>query len=269
MTRMWSWPVVVVSALAGCATPVPAPDPVAPSPVGSSWSVRQAGDVIEIAWGSGTSYPQYAALDTASGYLRLNCGPGSGWGTSVVILPSFWSGGVYHQGGRMTATWDVQGEDLDIAFAAAVSSLAVAGHVRFSPPARDALTATITVTVSGTDSLDDRPDEAFKPLMLSSMNIGATTWDTSSGFVDGRVLPIPGEGWILQPAVVGVLFGLNGGTSAWKSNAPGIEITMDRSMSVTGWVTKSANPNDDNVGLWMASDRILSSWQYRVRAFKQ
>jgi hypothetical protein len=198
----------------------------------------------------------------------MNYGPSSGWGTSLVLLPPFWSGGAYHQGGATTATWTTVNGDLDISFSASVSGLTFSGHVRVSPPSQDALSAVVTVTAAGSVTLDVRPNEAFKPVMLSSMHISATSWDAPSAFVGGATVQIPEEGWIVQPPIAGPLFGLAGGTSAWKTNAPGIEITMDRSLPVTGWVTTSSNPNDDNVGLWVASDQVLSSWQYRVRAFR-
>jgi hypothetical protein len=232
--------------------------------------VRQNGEVIEVACGTGTSFPQYAALHTATGYLRLNYGVGSGWGTSVVILPSFWvNNGSYVQGAPIAATWTTVGGDLDISFSAVMSGLSVTGHVRFSPPATDSLTATVSVTVSGSLALDRRPNEAWKPVLLSSMRISPTMWDASSAFVGTRVVPIPEDGWVLQPAEPGTVFGLNAGTSAFKTNAPAIEITMDRSLPVTGWIVRSNDTSDDNLALWMASDQVMPSWQYRVRVFKQ
>lgn len=50
----------------------------------TTWSVRQNGDIVEIAYGSGTDFPQDAALHLDSSYFRMNYGPDSGWGTSVI-----------------------------------------------------------------------------------------------------------------------------------------------------------------------------------------
>lgn len=270
MTRLWFCPFLLSIVAMACAGKTAATAaPTSPPQTSNSWSVRQTGEIVAIAYGSGTSFPQYAALHTASGHFRMNFGPSSGWGTSLILLPPFWSDGTYHQGGQTTATWVTVSGDLDISFSANVSGLAVSGHVRLSPPIQDSLSATVTVTVAGTVALDARPNEAFKPVMLSSMHVAPASWDAPSGFVGAAAVQIPDQGWILQPPVAGTLFGLNGGTSTWKTNAPAIEITMDRSLPVTGWVTKSDNPNDDNVGLWAASDQVLSSWQYRLRAFKQ
>lgn len=198
----------------------------------------------------------------------MTFGQGSGWGTSVVILPSFWSGGTYYQGARTNASWRTEGADLVISFSASVSALAVSGQVRLQPPSADSLVATVTVTVDGNVAVDARPGEAFKPVFLSSMHVGANVWDTSSAFVEAQTVQIPDEGWIIQPAPTAVLFGLRGGTSSWKTNAPTVEVAMDRSVQVTGWVTRSSNPNDDNVGFWAASSELLRTWQYRLRALR-
>ena len=243
-------------------------NPTAPSSSASVWSVTQSGTVLEISYGSGASFPQYAALHTESGYFRMNFGPGSGWGTSVVILPSFWSGGTYYQGARTTATWGTSGADLIIAFSSNVSALTVQGQIRLQAPSADSLVATVNASVSGTVVLDARPGEAFKPLSLSSMHVAPNVWDSPSAFVDAQPVAIPDEGWIIQPAMSGALFGLTGGTSGWKTNAPTIEVSMDRTIDVTGWVTRSSNPNDDNVGFWAASPELLRAWQYRLRAIR-
>jgi hypothetical protein len=235
---------------------------VAVGAVAGEWSVRRSGSEIQIFHGSGTSFPQFAVLHTESGYFRMNYGPGAGWGTSIVLLPSFWSGGQYFQGAPLSAGWSIVGADLQIDFAATLSGLQISGSVRLSPPASQTLSATVNVGVSGTVPLDIRPGEAFKPLMLSSMRISPTLWDTASAFVEGAMYSLPVEGWIVQPAVTGRSFGLLGGTSAWKTNAPTVEILLDQPRPITGWVTRSQDTNDDNVGFWAATPTVLSSWQY-------
>ena len=60
------------------------------APQAPAWSVSRNGNILEISYGSDSDYPQYAALHLDSSYLRMNYGPGSGWGTSVVLFPSFW-----------------------------------------------------------------------------------------------------------------------------------------------------------------------------------
>jgi len=270
MRRLFAIPgLLFLCACVGCGGG-PSGQPASPSaptsPVASTWSVTRNGNVLQINYGSGTSFPQYAALHTDSGFFRMNTGPTSGWGTSVMPLPCVWSEGRYFQGAPVTATWRTDGTDLVIAFSATISTLAVQGEIRLQPPAQNVLTATVTVTVDGSVALDPRPGEAFKPVMLASMHVSASMWDTRAAFVDAQSFQIPDEGWIVQPVVRSTSFGLTGGTSSWKSNAPTIDVLMDQSLQITGWVTRSANANDDNVGFWGATDDILRRWQYRLRA---
>jgi hypothetical protein len=260
---------LLLCACAGCggsSSGQPATPTAPTAPVASTWSVARNGSVLQINYGSGTSFPQYAALHTDSGFLRMNTGPASGWGTSAMLLPCVWSGGRYFQGAAVTAAWRVEDTDLVIAFSATISTLAVQGEVRMLPPAQGILTATVTVAVDGSVALDPRPGEAFKPVMLASMRVSASLWDTRAAFVDAQSFQIPEEGWIVQPVARSTSFGLTGGTSNWKSNAPTIDVLMDQSVQVTGWVTRSSNANDDNVGFWGATDEILRRWQYRLRA---
>lgn len=70
-----------------------------------TWLVRQRGTILEIACGSGSYFPQYAALHLDSGYFRMVYSPRSGWGTSVILMPAFWSGGRYYQGAPVTVSW--------------------------------------------------------------------------------------------------------------------------------------------------------------------
>ncbi len=61
------------------------------SSISNTWSVSQNGTLLEIAYGSGTSFPQYAALDLNSSYFRMIYSSSAGWGTSVILLPVYWS----------------------------------------------------------------------------------------------------------------------------------------------------------------------------------
>ncbi len=252
----------------GCAAP-PSPilPPTTPSNL-SSWSVQQRGSVVEIGYGRDAHYAQYAALHTESGYFRLVFGPDSGWGTSVVLLPSFWSGGQYFQGAPINADWRIEGDDLVVSFDGDLSALHVAGEVRLEPPGQDTMVARVALTTTGTVPLDRRADEAFKPVMLSSMHVSPMLWDTDRAFVDRQLVPIPDRGWVIQPAQSGRTFGLRGGTSSWKRSAPTMTIHMDAARPVTGWVTESQDPNDDNVAWWQSSNQILSSWRYTITATK-
>lgn len=230
------------------------------------WSVKQNEDILEIACGSGTAYPQYAALHLSSGYLRMNYGPGSGWGTSVILLPSFWTRGRYYQGVPITATYTTEGSDLMITFHGNIAGLSVQGQVRLLPPSGKSLSAKVSVVVSGSLDLDNRPGEAFKPVILTSMHISPDLWDTQSAVAGTQTYQLPENGWIIQPPVSGNSFGFNGGTSAWKTNAPTVEISLGKPMEITGWMTATSDPNSDNAQLWAASASILNTWDYTVTA---
>jgi hypothetical protein len=236
--------------------------------VPGKWSVTENGDVLEIAYGSGADFPQYGALHLDSSYLRLTYGPDGGWGTSVILVPPFWSGGIYYQGAPIVCKWEVVGANLVLHIAGVSGGLGVAEEVVIFPPASNAIAAAVSVALTPSVPLDVRPGEAFKPVMLSSMHVSADQWDAQSAFVGPRLFPIPDSGWIISPldAIAGQVFGLNGGTSAWKTNAPTVMIALDVPRQMCGWVTASSDPNDDNVGLWAASDAIIPSYHYIIVA---
>ncbi len=87
------------------------------SSISNTWSVSQNGTLLEIAYGSGTSFPQYAALDLNSSYFRMIYSSSAGWGTSVILLPVYWSQtscpppGLC-QGAPITAHWQIVNTDL-------------------------------------------------------------------------------------------------------------------------------------------------------------
>ncbi len=234
--------------------------------VAQGWSLRVRGTVLEISYGSGGSAPQYAALHLDSSYFRMNYGPNSSWGTSVILMPAFWSGGRYYQGAPVSWSHRIEGSDLILLLSGSIASLQVSLQVRLLPPRPNEFIASVSASVSGSVPIDNRPGEAFKPVMLSSMHISSTHWDAESAYVECARYTIPTSGWIIYPATNGRLFGLLGGTSAWKPNAPTIEVLLPQSLQITGWVTYSTNPNDDNVGFWAASSQLMNSWSYRLRA---
>lgn len=63
-----------------------------------------------------------------------------------------------------------------------IGGLQVSLEVRLSPPAGYGLTARVrTTSVTGNVALDNRPGEAFKTVMLSSMRVSSTQWDARAG----------------------------------------------------------------------------------------
>ena len=236
-----------------------------------TWSVNQNGTILQIGYGSGTSFPQYGALDLSSSYFRLVYSTTANWGTSLILLPVFWSQtscpppGLC-QGAPITAPWQIVGTNLVLSVKGTIGGLNVSSTVNLMPPANNAIIAQISTTVTGHVVLDKRPGEAFKPVMLSSMHISSTRWDTQAAFIGTQTFALPQNGWIIQPPIVAQNFGLQGGTSAWKTNAPTLEVTLNQGRQITGWVTPSIDPNNDNVGYWCATSKVLPSWSFSVKA---
>ncbi|RRR67973.1 MAG: hypothetical protein EI684_18200 [Candidatus Viridilinea halotolerans] len=282
---------IIMLSLVGCMgattitspTSTPAPTPtqtrapahaptVTPQADAGPWRVIEVGEEVQIAYRQGANYPQVAVLHTSSSYFRLIPGPSAGWGTSVVLLPSFWSQARCAptglcQGAPVRAAWELMDADLLLKVTGEIGGLVVTVDVRIMPPEFDqALSATVSGSVTGELSLDERPGEAFKVVFLSSMWIAPTMWDAQQAGAECRTLALPGEGWIVQPPITTTQLWLEGGSSTWKPNAPTIAITLDRPLAVTGWVTPSNDPNDDNVGFWAAADAVLPAWRYTITA---
>jgi hypothetical protein len=230
------------------------------------WSVAQRGNIVEVGYGGGSDFPQYVALHTDSSYLRLNYGPGSGWGTSIILLPSLWVAGRYYQGGQISAACRKEGADFEISFQGSISGLRAQGLIRLARPVSNLISGTVTVNVDGDVNLDYRPREAFKPVNLSSMHISADHWDAQLAHIDTRSFQIPACGWTIPRSAVGHRFGLKGGSSTWKTNAPTLEIQLDEGREIAGWKTASFSPKDDNLGLWAATDDVIRFWQYTFTA---
>lgn len=241
----------------------PANPPVSSGP---RWSVQDDGQILTVFYGSGSRTFQYAAFHYYSSYFRL-VAPGTAWGTSVIVFPSFWKGGTLYQGTRVGTSYQVKGEEVEISFSGEAAGLRAHGTITMSPPNGDKIVAAVSVTTEGDVSLDaGRSHEAFKPVMLSSMRIDENLWDADFAFAEGSRYDIPDGGWINPGGAMKKSFGLRGGTSHWKESAVTVTIDFDRALDVTGWVTKSNDPNDDNVGFWGATTSTLPVWEYTITA---
>ncbi len=230
----------------------------------STWVASRRGEILELAYGKGAYHPQYAALHLDSGYFRMIYGKGSEWGTSIVVVPSFWEKGVHYQAARVEASCRQENDDLVISVVSRIGGLCVEGTIRIHPPAADSLAATVAMSCSGSIDLDDRANETFKPLLLSSMYVSKNEWDASRAVAGAGSYNLPEDGWIFPGAAVDSRFGLVGGSTPWKKNAPSVEITLDRPLVITGWVSRTDDPNCDNVGLWASAANVLPEWKYTV-----
>lgn len=231
------------------------------------WSVN--GSLLQINYGTASNQPEYAVLDLNSGYMRFNYGPNSGWGTSIDVMPCYWSGGALVQGYPVTASAQTSGKNLAVTVTGSSNTLSTRAIVTISPPGNNSISASVSASTSGSVNLDNRPGEAFKPVFLSSMYDSPTVWDSQYAFVGRQKVAYPSaSGWIVgpTPAVLNTTFGLQGGTSTWKTNAPTVTITFQNQVQVAGWYSADANPNDDNVGFWAASSTVLPSWSYKIKA---
>jgi hypothetical protein len=244
-------------------------------PPQSTWAWEQRGDVLEIAYGNAVAgWPQMAALHVNTSALRMVYGPDSGWGPTVYLAPSLWTneaptGEQYHLGASVTHTVSVQNGNLVLDLTGVIGGLGFATTVRFSAPGNDSFEAHVSTATSGSVTLADRPSEAFKPVHVASMHISDTQWDTSVAHAGATDYAMPAEGWIVRPpGAAGSAFTLVGGSSVWKPNAPTIAITLDRTMTLQGWIAVSVDPNDDNVGFWAATDAVLASWAYDIAAMR-
>ena len=267
----WVYALLLVAVVASCA-PAHAASPVRASAGTKTWSVSRDGSVLQIGYGSGVDFPQYAALHLRSSFFRMVYSRAAGWGTSVILLPALWSKAScptdYCQGAPVTASWRKSGADLVLSIHGTIATLKVAATVTLTPPAKKTLVAHVSTKVTGTIKLDKRPGEAFKPVMLSSMHDSSTLWDSRTAFIRTRVRRFPPSGWIIHPPVTTRNFGLRGGTSSFKNNAPTVEVTLKQRRPVTGWLKRMnpPNTNKDNVGFWCAANKVLPSWSFSVTA---
>jgi hypothetical protein len=246
--------------------------------LGANWAWDRVGNELRMAYGDGADKPQYATLHLDSGYFRLVPTREAGWGTSVVLTPCFWTGGQLKQGTAVTvgSVTEVGGELLLRLNATETGtaqnySVRTQVDVTISPPTGDGLIqAHVEAHCTGHVTLDDRPCEAFKPVMLSSMRISDTEWDARAVLRGTEKLAIPANGWLLPPPCqAATRFGFCGGSSDWKQHAPTVEIewlSTPAPEGVQGWVTPSTDPNDDNLGYWAAFSAFQSRWQYRIRS---
>jgi hypothetical protein len=232
------------------------------------WSVIRDAGQVRVHYHGPHGPAQYAALHVRDSYFRLNAGPRCGWGTSVILLPVYWSEGRCHHGGRVTASWQQEDSRLVLSLQGEVGGLRARLSVSLAPPADGRMVADVQARVEGDVRLDNRPGERFKPVMLSSMYASPTLWDAQAAQVGDVRHPLPLQGWVVPPDEVTAsrTFGLLGGTCAWKTHAPTIDITLDRALPITGWVTRSDDPNDDSVGFWAAADHVLRAYSYRITA---
>ena len=274
-------PLLSFALLANCPAPRVDASTIAPEEVWT-WKVTDPGNGEPwiIAFGSGVDPPQFAALHPKSGYFRLVCK--TTWGTSIVLPPVFWSGGVLTQGMPLEATHYVEGDRLVIDATGNKNGLKVTLRVALSPPGDGRIEAVVDGKCEGAVALDAKPGEAFKPVMLSSMRIGcgadgvSKEWDARAAIVEGRPDlefddTVASHAFFLPPTPFKVRrFGFRGGKSRFQpaEPAPTVEILFPDPVQIAGYRTRSCDHDDDNLAFWAGSDTVLSSWHYTITAMR-
>jgi len=256
--KLIGWGVTLIGLLCATATPALAQN---------SWSVSTNGNLLQVGYGSNGSWPLYAVFYLNSSYYRLNPGPGSGWGTSMILQPCYWSKGVLYQGGPMTGTWQTVSQNLQLNFAGTVGALSTNSTVTLSPPTAGGITAAVQVSVTGTVQLDNRPGEAFKPVCFSSMYDSNNYFDSWRVITDsGPIYYNPAGGWIFNQTGTHNITVQGGSSIDWTPHTPTMTAALNGSYPAAGWLTSDTNPNDDNVLVWSSSTTVLSNWSYSVTA---
>jgi hypothetical protein len=201
----------------------------------------------------------------------------------VILFPAYWTASAicppagYCQGARVTKpTNHEDGDALVVNIEGSVAGLHATVEIRLSRPAKNAIFAHVAAMVDGDAQLVPRPGETYKLVMLSSMHISAAQWDAQSAYTRNEdhsfELPVGTSDFIVRDPVQAKSFGLTGGTSSWKTNAPTVDVMLDSSSGpaapckVLGFVAQSTNPSDENVGLWCAADQLVRSWSYTITA---
>jgi hypothetical protein len=256
-------------------------------------------DILEVYYGEeDNDKSQYAALDLSSGYFRMVYGDNCAWSSSVVVSPSFWEtdgiGGLVLNQGNLNEliTWTMEDsqEDLVLNIQGSISTLFFEGTIRIEPPSLEdnislqsidefvsnSISAVINMNTSGAVNLAEREAEAFKPVMISSMHIDEDNFDSCGVFVGESNYSYPEEFNVNVFSDVkksGSAFGVYGGLSDWQvaesfgKTSPSVSIALNQSLDIRGWKSSSTDDNpcdSDNVGLWAASDEVLSNWEYTM-----
>ncbi len=298
-------PILGGTALLPSCTPGQTTQPKQPTPTpipcsDCNWGYNQVGNDLQIAYGdSSGGWPQYASLNVSNGFLRLNYGPNCSWATSIIIVPTFWSGGSLHQGTPINAsspgyTW----ADFEVDFSGNNNGVSFNGVLTLFPPSiNNSIDASVSVNATGGPTLDNRVCEAFQVVKLSSMNIdglypGSSSFDANQAYIGSTVYPLTNLDALIAPCTSGTKFGVTGGTNCSRK-VPNVDITLNQPMSINGYVSGplsgiptpctsvapcsganggacdcASQANCDNVGIWAASNAVPSSWSYSIHVSK-
>ena len=240
----------------------------------------------------GTDQPTVAVL-YASGYVRLKPNadpiPPIPFGTSAVLGPAYWSGGVYHHNPTLESVYVATGwlpnGPLRLRIIGTNGNLAVEYEVTVPAPS-DHLTRwhvaqTYTATTGITlDAGRLANHEGFKLAQFSSMfvNQSGSCGGGSGGCHDAdgaRYIATDGArrqvafanvggGWVFSSTnALGDVWldALHGDDQSWQGNTPNVRLALDAlpaagTITPQGWISTTTDPNQDNVGLWLHDDGV-------------
>lgn len=247
--------------------------------------------VIGCKAGKENSWPEVAVL-YSSGYLRLKpqATPDNRFGSSFVLGPGYWADGNYYHNpqikevkvSKSKISWTIKAENNDFL---------IDYKIKINPTI-EGNTATITekITAKNDVSLDLNRinlSEAFKIMQISSMYISNITNDANyvsyeDDFGDINQAFLKNEDGLIFSAPVKLnkfLFDLvNIGDETWQSGwiAPSLSVSVNKlkNAAVQGYVAYSANPNNDNVGIWINDNSVQNilegtriSYSYKLGAY--
>ncbi|RLC67971.1 MAG: hypothetical protein DRI48_00870 [Chloroflexi bacterium] len=242
----------------------------------------------------GVSRPTVAVL-YSSAFVRLkqnaDPAPAIPFGTSVVLGPAYWAGGVYHHSPTLdnvsiTTDWLPSGP-LRLAISGTNADFEVGYEVTLPSPS-DELTRwhvaqyyTATAPISlDSGRLDSH--EGFRLAQFSSMFINQSG---SCGGGDGgchdsdgaRYIAADGTrrqvafadvdgGWMFSStATLGDVWldALHSDDQSWQGNTPNLRLALDAvpeagTVTPQGWISPTADPDQDNVGLWLHDDSVTA-----------
>jgi len=238
----------------------------------------------------GPGYPQVAVIDSP-GYLRLKpARDPSPFGTSFIVGPAYWSdpGPTYHHNPTLTVM-NIDTTRLNPSTGHGPLQLTMRGHngsfettyeaalmepgsTLISMEVTQSWCATTTISIDGNRQAQH---EGFRLAQFSSMFLDAATYhDSDSGCYQGSsgtdfesafanenrlVFSAPdalGRPWVKVR---------HSDESGWQGATPSTLICLSDSgrlprTTPQGWITQSADFNDDNVGLWINDDGAPGTW---------
>jgi len=232
------------------------------------------------------SWPTVVAI-YASGYIRLKeCRePDVNFGTSFVLGPAYWEGGIYHHHPQIKEahinTGGASTSLLSLEIIADMEHLNITYNILMSEPTRIAMELDVEqiFEVANPFVLDEsrfENYEGFKLVQFSSMYIDDYYHDADRvRYVDetGKLVTVKfqeiGKDRFIfdEPQKLGRNWFecVHSDDEGWQGNTPNCVILLDDPLLATectpqGWIRDTSDPNDDNVGLWIHFDNASLEW---------